>query len=117
MEFILPRHLLIIYEINNHFLKEVAARFPGDNDKMRRMSIIGEDGEKHVRMAHLAIVGSHSVNGVSALHSEILKDELFHDFYQMWPERFNNKTNGITQRRWLKHANRSLSDLIIVKDR
>ena len=115
MEHILPRHLLIIYQINDHFLKEVAARFPGDDDRMRRMSIVGEDGEKHVRMAHLAIVGSHSVNGVSALHSEILKDDLFHDFYEMWPERFNNKTNGITQRRWLKHANRWLADLISSK--
>jgi starch phosphorylase len=115
MEYILPRHLLIIYQINEHFLKEVAQRFPEDYAKLRRMSIVGEDGEKHVRMAHLAIVGSHSVNGVSALHSEILKDNLFHDFYQMWPERFNNKTNGITQRRWLKHANRWLSDLISSK--
>jgi starch phosphorylase len=115
MEYILPRHLLIIYQINDHFLKEVAARFPGDNARMRSMSIVGEDGEKHVRMAHLAIVGSHSVNGVSALHSEILKNDLFRDFHQMWPERFNNKTNGITQRRWLKHANRWLSDLISSK--
>jgi starch phosphorylase len=115
MEYILPRHLVIIYQINDNFLKKVAERFPGDYVKMRRMSIVGEDGEKHVRMAHLAIVGSHSVNGVSALHSEILKDDLFHDFYQMWPERFNNKTNGITQRRWLKHANRWLSDLISSK--
>jgi starch phosphorylase len=115
MEYILPRHLLIIYQINDNFLKEVAERFPGDYGKLRRMSIVGEDGEKHVRMAHLAIVGSHSINGVSALHSEILKDDLFHDFYEMWPERFNNKTNGITQRRWLKHANRWLSDLISSK--
>ncbi|MDA8415333.1 MAG: glycogen/starch/alpha-glucan phosphorylase [Desulfobacteraceae bacterium] len=115
MEYILPRHLLIIYQINDRFLKAVAERFPGDYAKMRRMSIVGEDGEKHIRMAHLAIVGSHSINGVSALHSEILKDDLFHDFYQMWPERFNNKTNGITQRRWLKHANPRLSDLISSK--
>ncbi|MFA7062263.1 MAG: glycogen/starch/alpha-glucan phosphorylase [Pedobacter sp.] len=115
MEQILPRHLLIIYQINDHFLREVSARFPGDDVRMRRMSIVGEEGEKHVRMAYLAIVGSHSVNGVSALHSEILKDDLFHDFYEMWPERFNNKTNGITQRRWLKHANRWLADLISSK--
>ncbi len=115
MEYILPRHLLIIYQINDNFLKEVALRFPDDYAKLRRMSIVGEDGEKHIRMAHLAIVGSHSVNGVSALHSEILKDDLFHDFYQLWPERFNNKTNGITQRRWLKHANHWLSDLISSK--
>jgi starch phosphorylase len=112
MEHILPRHLMIIYEINNRFMKEVSARYPGDDARIRRMSIIGEDGEKHVRMAHLAIVGSHSINGVSALHSEILKDDLFRDFYQLWPERFNNKTNGITQRRWLMHANRKLAGLI-----
>ena len=115
MEHILPRHLMIIYRINDHFLREVSARFPGDGDRLRRMSIVGEDGEKHVRMAYLAIVGSHSINGVSALHSEILKDDLFHDFYEMWPERFNNKTNGITQRRWLKHANHWLADLISSK--
>ena len=112
LEAILPRHLLIIYQINERFLKEVAARFPGDSERLRRMSIVGEDGEKHVRMAHLAIVGSHSINGVSALHSTILKDELFRDFYALWPERFNNKTNGITQRRWLKYANRWQADLI-----
>jgi len=115
MEYILPRHLLIIYEINDRFLKDVAARYPGDSAKMRRMSIVGEDGDKHVRMAHLAIVGSHSINGVSTLHSGILKEDLFRDFYQMWPERFNNKTNGITQRRWLRHANRGLSGLISSK--
>jgi len=109
---ILPRHLQIIYHINELFMKQVASRFPGDNDRMRRMSIVGDEGEKHIRMANLAIVGSHSVNGVSALHSQILKDDLFHDFYELWPERFNNKTNGITQRRWLKHANRWLADLI-----
>ncbi|OFZ56529.1 MAG: glycogen phosphorylase [Bdellovibrionales bacterium RIFOXYC1_FULL_54_43] len=110
--YLLPRHLQIIYEINRRFLDQVASRFPGDHDRLRRMSIIGEDGEKNVRMAHLAIVGSHSVNGVSALHSEILKNELFRDFHELWPERFNNKTNGITQRRWLKHANRGLAELI-----
>lgn len=109
---ILPRHLQIIYHINELFLKQVAARFPGDQGRMRRMSIIGDEGEKHVRMANLAIVGSHSINGVSALHSRILQDGLFRDFYELWPERFNNKTNGITQRRWLKHANRWLADLI-----
>ena len=112
LEAILPRHLVIIYQINDHFMKQVAARFPGDSDRIRRMSIIGENDEKHVRMAYLAIIGSHSINGVSALHSEILKHDLFRDFYEMWPERFNNKTNGITQRRWLKHCNRWLSDLI-----
>ncbi len=115
MEKILPRHLQIIYRINELFIQQIIARFPGDNDRLRRMSIIGEDGERCVRMAHLAIVGSHSVNGVSALHSEILKNELFHDFYQLWPERFNNKTNGITQRRWLKYCNPWLADLISSK--
>ena len=115
MERILPRHLQIIYHINENLIQQIIARFPGDNDRLRRMSIIGEDGERCVRMAHLAIVGSHSVNGVSALHSDILKDGLFHDFYELWPERFNNKTNGITQRRWLKYCNRWLADLISSK--
>lgn len=115
MQELLPRHLQIIYHINELFMKKVAARFPGEHDRMRRMSIISEDGAKSIRMANLAIVGSHSVNGVSALHSEILKNELFHDFYELWPEKFCNKTNGITQRRWLKHANRWLADLISSK--
>jgi len=115
MGYILPRHLQIIYEINDRFLREVAIRFPGDSQKMTRMSIVGENGEKHLRMAHLAIVGSHSINGVSTLHSQILKDNIFSDFYQMWPERFNNKTNGITQRRWLSHANHGLAGLISSK--
>ncbi|HXE95658.1 MAG TPA: glycogen/starch/alpha-glucan phosphorylase [Dongiaceae bacterium] len=115
MERILPRHLQIIYRINDLLIHDVIARFPGDNDRLRRMSIIGEDGERCVRMAHLAIVGSHSINGVSALHSEILKNDLFRDFYQLWPERFNNKTNGITQRRWLKYCNSWLADLISSK--
>lgn len=109
---LLPRHLMIIFEINSRFLKEVAEKFPGDNERLRRMSLIDDSGEKHVRMAHLAIVASHSINGVSALHSEILKDDLFRDFYELWPERFNNKTNGITQRRWLRHCNPWLSDLV-----
>ncbi len=112
MERILPRHLQIIYGINDLFIRQISDRFPGDIGRLRRMSIIGEDGEKHVRMAHLAIVGSHSVNGVSVLHSEILKNDLFRDFYDLWPERFNNMTNGITQRRWLKYSNRWLADLI-----
>ncbi len=115
MERILPRHLQIIYRINELFIKQIIARFPGDNDRLRRMSIIDEDGERCVRMAHLAIVGSHSINGVSVLHSEILKNDLFRDFYKLWPERFNNKTNGITQRRWLKYCNPWLADLISSK--
>jgi starch phosphorylase len=109
---LLPRHLMIIFEINRRFIEELENRFAGDPQRLQRMSIIDDHGEKQVRMAHLAIVSSHSVNGVSALHSEILKNDLFHDFYELWPERFNNKTNGITQRRWLRHCNRWLSDLI-----
>jgi glycogen phosphorylase len=111
-EQILPRHLQIIYDINDHFIKDVRARFPDDPDRVSRMSIVEEHWERKIRMAHLAIVGSHSVNGVAALHSEILKNDLFRDFYEMYPERFNNKTNGITQRRWLKMANPRLSTLI-----
>ncbi len=111
-EHILPRHLQIIYDINDHFLDEVRARFPGDTERLGRLSLIEEHWERRIRMAHLAIVGSHSVNGVAALHTEILKNEVFRDFYEMYPERFNNKTNGITQRRWLKQANPLLSGLI-----
>jgi starch phosphorylase len=111
-EHILPRHLEIIYEINKRFLAEVKRRFPGDNGRLERMSLIEEHWERRVRMAHLAIVGSHSVNGVAALHTEILKKELFADFCAMYPERFTNKTNGITQRRWLKKANPPLASLI-----
>lgn len=112
IERLLPRHLQIIYEINRRFMEEVQAAFPGDNDRLQRMSIIEENGERQVRMANLAIVASFSINGVSALHSEILKEDLFNDFYELWPNRFNNKTNGITQRRWLKLCNPYLSDLI-----
>jgi starch phosphorylase len=112
LERVLPRLLQIIYEINRRFLEEVARQFPGDTNRLRRMSLIEEGDEKSVRMAHLAIVGSHSVNGVSTLHTEILKAELFRDFFDMYPEHFNNKTNGITQRRWLKLCNPRLSKLI-----
>jgi glycogen phosphorylase len=108
---LLPRHLQIVYEINRRFLELVRAK-GGDDARCRRMSLIEEDGEQRVRMAHLAIVGSHSVNGVAALHTEILKRELFRDFYELWPEKFNNKTNGITPRRWLKKANPRLSSLV-----
>ena len=110
--YLLPRHLEIIYEINARFLREVAYKFPGDTDRLARMSIIEEGDDKKVRMAYLAIVASHSVNGVAALHTELLKNGLVHDFYEMWPEKFNNKTNGITPRRWLHQANRPLSDFI-----
>ncbi|MDD5423411.1 MAG: glycogen/starch/alpha-glucan phosphorylase, partial [Candidatus Omnitrophica bacterium] len=111
-EKLLPRHMQIIYEINFRFLQEVAAEFPGDNDRLRRMSIIEEGDVKKIRMGHLALVGTYSINGVSELHSELLKTHLFRDFYDLWPDKFNNKTNGITQRRWLKEANPGLSGLI-----
>ena len=114
-ETILPRHLQIIYEINRRFLREIATRFPGDNDRIARMSLIQEGDHREVRMAFLAVVGSHSINGVAALHSELLKATLFKDFYELWPERFNNKTNGITPRRWLLKANPGLADLITEK--
>ncbi|MGI6494638.1 MAG: glycogen/starch/alpha-glucan phosphorylase [Kiritimatiellia bacterium] len=109
---LLPRHLQIIYEINGHFLREVAARYPGDLARLRRMSIIEEGDEKKVRMANLAIVGSHAVNGVAALHSEILRRSLFPEFDAFWPGKFCNKTNGITQRRWLLKANTGLASLV-----
>jgi len=112
MESVLPRHVQIIYEINQRFLDSVTERYPDDGDRLGRMSIIQEGEEKRVRMAHLAIVGSHSVNGVAAMHTEILRNEVFGDFCDMWPDRFNNKTNGITQRRWLCQCNPRLSALI-----
>jgi starch phosphorylase len=108
----LPRHLEIIYEINRRFLDEVRAKFPGDDDRLRRMSLIGEDGGKSVRMAHLATVGSHAINGVAALHSELLKKSVLKDFYELWPERFSNKTNGVTPRRFLAVANPGLRTLL-----
>ncbi len=108
----LPRHLEIIYEINQRFLDEVGRRFGRDDARARRMSILDEDGGRRVRMASLAIVGSHSVNGVAALHTEILKRDVFRDYHEMWPERFNNKTNGITPRRWLLKCNPALATLI-----
>ena len=108
----LPRHLEIIYEINRRFLDEVRQRFGADDARVGRMSIIDEEGGRRVRMATLAIVGSHSVNGVAALHTEILKREVFREFHEMWPQRFNNKTNGITPRRWLLKSNPPLAGLI-----
>lgn len=112
LEHVLPRHLQIIYEINRRFLQQVSARWPDDGDRLARMSIIEEGEPKQVRMAYLSIVGSHSVNGVAELHSELVKTTLIPDFYQLWPERFNNKTNGVTQRRWLLKSNPLLSELI-----
>jgi len=108
----LPRHLEIIYEINRRFLDEVRARFPGDVGRIRRMSLIGEDGARSVRMAHLACVGSHAVNGVAAMHSELVKTTILKDFYEMWPERFTNMTNGVTPRRFMGLANPGLRTLL-----
>ncbi|MBL8799474.1 MAG: glycogen/starch/alpha-glucan phosphorylase, partial [Planctomycetia bacterium] len=112
MEYVLPRHMQIIYEINHRFLETVAKVFPGDNDRLARMSIIEEANPKQVRMAHLAMVGSHSINGVAALHSELVKSQLVPDFYALWPKKFNNKTNGVTQRRWLLGCNPQLAELL-----
>jgi starch phosphorylase len=109
---LLPRLMEIIFKINAHFLVEVLARWPGDKDRVARMSLIEEGGEQHVRMAYLAIVGSYSVNGVAELHSKLLQQGLFHDFYELWPEKFNNKTNGVTPRRWLASCNPELAELI-----
>ena len=108
----LPRHLLIIYEINDWLMHQVMDRYPGDMGKLSRMSLIEEGPEKKIRMANLAIVGSFSINGVAEIHTELVKHKLVPDFYEMWPERFNNKTNGVTPRRWLLNANRGLSELI-----
>src|SRR6185369_148442 len=99
---LLPRHLEIIYEINRRFLDDVRARFPGDEQRVARMSLIEEGAERKIRMAHLAIVGSHSINGVAAIHTDLLRATTVRDFAEMYPERFNNKTNGVTPRRWLK---------------
>jgi len=112
LERLLPRHLQIIYEINARFLRDVACRYPFDTDRLRRMSIIEEGEPKHVRMAHMAIVGSSSVNGVSALHTELLRTTVLRDFAEHWSSKFNNKTNGITPRRWLLKANPPLARLI-----
>jgi len=109
---LLPRHLQIIYEINHRFLNSVSHRHPGDVERLRRMSLIAEDHQKRVRMSHLAVVGSHAVNGVSQLHSELLRSRLFPDFDEFFPRKFLTTTNGITPRRWLKLANPALSDLI-----
>ena len=111
-EKVLPRHLQIIYEINRRFLEQVETRWPGDTKKLAWMSIIEEGETKFVRMANLAIVGSHSVNGVAKLHSDLVTTNLVPDFYALWPEKFNNKTNGVTPRRWLLKANPGLAGLL-----
>ncbi len=112
MERLLPRHLQIIYEINARFLDQVKRRFPGDDARLGRMSLIEEGHEKQVRMAHLAIVGSHKVNGVSALHSRLIRETLFKDFAELYPGKFVNQTNGVTPRRWLEKCNPELGELI-----
>ncbi len=112
---LLPRHLEIIFEINHRFLKEVGKRFPGEGDRIRRMSIIEEGRQKLVRMAYLATVASFSVNGVAELQSKLLRQRVLKDFYDMWPEKFNNKTNGVTPRRFVHMANPALSSLITSK--
>jgi starch phosphorylase len=112
---VLPRHLEIIYEINSRFLNEVRAIHPGDDQLVSRLSIIDEQGEKYVRMAHLACIGGHAVNGVSALHTQLLKQDVLRDFYQLSPEKFFNVTNGVTPRRWIKLYNPQLADLISSK--
>jgi starch phosphorylase len=109
---LLPRLLDIIYEINGRFMQEVALRWPGDTQRERRMSIVEECGVPQIRMAYLAVVACHSVNGVAALHSQLLQQHLFHDFHEMWPHKFNNKTNGVTPRRWIASSNPLLSNLI-----
>ncbi len=112
MERLLPRHLQIIYEINGRFLQQISSLYPGDVKRLQRMSLIDENGERYVRMANMCLVASSSVNGVAELHTQILKDSLFHDFYELWPNKFHNVTNGITPRRWLLKANPPLAQLI-----
>ena len=109
---LLPRHLEIIHEINRRFLDEVRARYPGDGARVARMSLIGEENGRRVRMAHLACVGSHAINGVAALHSDLLKASVLKDFYELWPQRFSNKTNGVTPRRFLAFSNPGLRTLL-----
>ncbi|MHC5895010.1 glycogen/starch/alpha-glucan phosphorylase [Nostoc sp.] len=109
---LLPRHLQIIYEINQRFLGQVRAKYPDDSDRLARLSLIDETGEKYVRMANLASVGSHAINGVAALHTELLKRDVLRDFYEFCPEKFSNKTNGVTPRRWIVVSNPQLTNLI-----
>jgi len=109
---LLPRLRDIILEINARFMEEVSLRWPGDTERERRMSIVEEGGEPQIRMAYLAVVACHSVNGVAALHSQLLQQHLFHEFFELWPHKFNNKTNGVTPRRWMAASNPLLSNLI-----
>ena len=108
-EILLPRHLEIIYEINRRLLDEVRVRFPGDEGRVQRMSLVEEGSPRKIRMANLAIVGSHSTNGVAAVHSKLLRTTTVKDLAEMFPERFSNKTNGVTPRRWLLEANPALA--------
>ena len=110
--YLLPRHLELIYEINQRFLNQVRIKYPNNNEKLSNLSLIDDSGEKYVRMAHLACVGSHAINGVAALHSELLKETVLKDFYELFPEKFSNKTNGVTPRRWIVQSNPRLSKLI-----
>jgi len=112
---LLPRHLEIIYEINARFLAEVRRRFPNDDARVARMSLIDESAEKYIRMAHLACVGSHKINGVAAIHTQLLKNELLHDFAELWPDKIVNVTNGVTPRRWLAVSNPEQSELMTSK--
>ena len=114
-ERVLPRHLQIVYEINHRFMREVMHRYPGDTELLRRLSIIDESQNKRIRMAHLAIVGSHKVNGVAEIHTQLMKETIFADFHRLWPEKIINMTNGITPRRWLNQANPGLSKLITAR--
>ncbi|HKE95616.1 MAG TPA: glycogen/starch/alpha-glucan phosphorylase [Povalibacter sp.] len=114
-ERLLPRHLQIIYQINRDFLEAVSAKYPNDMERRRRMSLIAEDGDRRVRMAYLSVVGSHHINGVAKLHSRLMRETIFADFAQLWPDRFTNVTNGIAVRRWLKQANTGLAQLITEK--
>ncbi|PAX54594.1 glycogen/starch/alpha-glucan phosphorylase [Brunnivagina elsteri] len=113
--YLLPRHLEIIYEINRRFLNQVRAKYPNDGEILRRMSLIDESGERYIRMAHLACVGSHAINGVAALHTELLKKQILPDFYKFSPEKFSNKTNGVTPRRFIVLSNPRLTNLITSK--
>src|SRR5262249_17149684 len=107
-----PRHLQIIYLINSEFLRAVEARFPGDTDRRRNLSIIDDSGERRIRMAHLAVIGSHRINGVAELHSRLMREQVFHHFDAVCGERFIKRTNGIAVRRWLKQSNPGLSALL-----
>ncbi len=112
---LLPRHLEIVEEINRRHLENVRQKFPGDEDRVRRLSLIDEEGEKHVRMAHLASLGSHAINGVAELHTELLKAHVLRDFYELTPEKFSNKTNGVTPRRWMVLSNPGLTQLLTAR--